>query len=90
MLNSSVLVLNRSYLPIHVTSVRRAFAMVYQDLACVVNDRYETFDFDGRLWQLHDSPALPKPAQAGGPPIIVGRPCTLSSRTASSPVVAVA
>jgi len=47
MLNSSVLVLNRSYLPIHVTSVRRAFAMVYQDLACVVNDRYETFDFEG-------------------------------------------
>jgi 5-methylcytosine-specific restriction endonuclease McrA len=47
MLNSSVLVLNRSYLPIHVTSVRRAFAMVYQDLACVVDDRYETFDFEG-------------------------------------------
>jgi 5-methylcytosine-specific restriction endonuclease McrA len=47
MLNSSVLVLNRSYLPIHVTSARRAFAMIYQDLAVVVNDRYETFDFDG-------------------------------------------
>ena len=46
MLNSSVLVLNRSYLPVHVTSVRRAFAMIYQDLACVVNDRYETFDFE--------------------------------------------
>jgi 5-methylcytosine-specific restriction endonuclease McrA len=46
MLNSSVLVLNRSYLPIHVTSVRRAFSLVYQDLACVVNDRYETFSFD--------------------------------------------
>ena len=46
MLNSSVLVLNRSYLPIHVTSVRRAFAMVYQDLARVVDDRYEIFDFE--------------------------------------------
>jgi len=46
MLNSAVLVLNRSYLPIHVTSARRAFAMVYQDLACVVNEQYETFDFD--------------------------------------------
>jgi 5-methylcytosine-specific restriction endonuclease McrA len=45
-LNSSVLVLNRSYLPIHVTSVRRAFSLVYQDLACVVNDRYETFSFE--------------------------------------------
>ena len=46
MLNSNVLVLNRSYLPVHVTSVRRAFAMVYQDLASIVDDRYETFDFE--------------------------------------------
>lgn len=46
MLNSSVLVLNSSYLPIHVTSVRRAFSLIYQDLARVVNDRYEIFDFD--------------------------------------------
>jgi len=46
MLNSAVLVLNRCYLPMHVTTARRAFAMVYQDLACVVNDQYETFDFD--------------------------------------------
>jgi len=46
LLNSNVLVLNRSYLPVHVTSVRRAFTMVYQDLACVVNGRYETFDFE--------------------------------------------
>ena len=47
MLNSSVLVLNRSYLPIHVTSARRAFSMIFQDLACVVNEHYETFDFEG-------------------------------------------
>ena len=32
----------------------------------------ETFDFDGSHFQLRDSPALPKPAQAGGPPIIIG------------------
>ena len=32
----------------------------------------ETFSFDGELWKLTDSPALPKPVQAGGPPIIVG------------------
>lgn len=32
----------------------------------------ETFSFDGRVWQLRDSPALPKPVQEGGPPIIVG------------------
>jgi F420-dependent oxidoreductase-like protein len=32
----------------------------------------ETFSFEGSRWQLTDSPALPKPVQAGGPPIIVG------------------
>ncbi len=47
MLNSTVLVLNRSYLPIHVTSARRAFALIYRDAARVVNEDYETFDFDG-------------------------------------------
>lgn len=46
MLNSSVLVLNRSYLPIHVTSVRRAFSLIYQGGAKAVNEQYETFDFD--------------------------------------------
>jgi 5-methylcytosine-specific restriction endonuclease McrA len=45
-LNSSVLVLNRSFLPIHVTSVRRAFALVYLEVARVVNPEYETFDFE--------------------------------------------
>jgi 5-methylcytosine-specific restriction endonuclease McrA len=45
-LNASVLVLNRSYLPVHVTSVRRAFALLYQGIARAVNDQYETFDFD--------------------------------------------
>jgi 5-methylcytosine-specific restriction endonuclease McrA len=46
MLNSSVLVLNRSYLPIHVTSARRAFSLVYQDIARVVDEQYQTFDFE--------------------------------------------
>lgn len=32
----------------------------------------DTFTFAGQRWQLAESPALPKPAQAGGPPIIVG------------------
>jgi 5-methylcytosine-specific restriction endonuclease McrA len=45
MLNSTVLVLNRSYLPIHVTTVRRAFSLIYQDQARAVNEEYETFDF---------------------------------------------
>jgi len=30
------------------------------------------FSFDGQHYQVTDSPGLPKPAQAGGPPIIVG------------------
>ena len=47
MLNSSVLVLNRSYLPIHVTSARRAFSLLYQGIARVVDEQYQTFDFDG-------------------------------------------
>jgi 5-methylcytosine-specific restriction endonuclease McrA len=46
MLNTSVLVLNRSYLPIHVTSVRRAFALLYQGIAKAVNEEYQTFDFE--------------------------------------------
>ncbi|MFG2088151.1 MULTISPECIES: LLM class F420-dependent oxidoreductase [unclassified Spirillospora] len=32
----------------------------------------ETFSFSGEHYTLAESPALPKPAQAGGPPIIVG------------------
>jgi len=49
MLNSSVLVLNRSYLPIHVTSARRAFTLIFQGTALAVNGDYETFDFAS--WQ---------------------------------------
>ena len=45
-LNTKVLVLNRSYLPIHITSVRRAFSLLYQGIARAVNDQYQTFDFD--------------------------------------------
>jgi F420-dependent oxidoreductase-like protein len=32
----------------------------------------ETFDFEGKHYQLSDSPALPKPVQDGGIPVIVG------------------
>src|SRR5512145_499089 len=46
MLNSAVLVLNRSYLPIHVTSARRAFALIYQGIARAVDEQYQTFDFE--------------------------------------------
>jgi len=46
MLNSAVLVLNKSYLPIQVTNVRRAFRMVCMDIARIVDDQYRTFDFN--------------------------------------------
>lgn len=45
-LHTKVLILNRSYLPIHVTSVRRAFSLLYQGIAQAVNEQYQTFDFD--------------------------------------------
>lgn len=45
-LNTSVLVLNRSFLPVHVTSVRRAFSLLYQDVAHAVDEEYRTFDFE--------------------------------------------
>lgn len=45
-LNTKVLILNRSYQPIHVTSVRRAFSLLYQGIARAVNGQYQTFDFD--------------------------------------------
>lgn len=46
LLDTKVLVLNRSYLPVHITSVRRAFALLYQGVARAVNEEYRTFDFD--------------------------------------------
>jgi 5-methylcytosine-specific restriction endonuclease McrA len=49
MLNSSVLVLNRCFLPIHVTSVRRAFSLICRDVARAVDEQYQTFDFEE--WQ---------------------------------------
>ena len=45
-LNTKVLILNRSYLPIHITSVRRAFVLLYQGIAKAVNEQYQTFDFE--------------------------------------------
>ena len=46
MLDGRVLVLNRSYMPIHVTSARRAFVLIYADVARAVDADYQTFDFD--------------------------------------------
>jgi 5-methylcytosine-specific restriction endonuclease McrA len=42
---SRVLVLNKSYMPIQITSVKRAFCMIYMGIARVVDREYQTFDF---------------------------------------------
>ncbi len=44
-LTSRTLVLNSSYLPIHVTTVRRAFSLLYRGVARAVDEEYRTFDF---------------------------------------------
>ena len=44
-LNTKVLVLNRSYLSIHITVVRRALSLLYQGVAHAVDEQYRTFDF---------------------------------------------
>jgi 5-methylcytosine-specific restriction endonuclease McrA len=46
MVNAHVLVLNKSYLPVHVTTVRRAFCLLYAGIARAVNAQYETFDYE--------------------------------------------
>jgi 5-methylcytosine-specific restriction endonuclease McrA len=48
LLRSKTLVLNRSFLPIHVTSVRRACVLLYRGVARAVDEKYQTFDF--RNW----------------------------------------
>ncbi len=45
-LSTKVLVLNRSYFPVHVTSVRRAVCLLYQGIAKAVDHQYRTFDFN--------------------------------------------
>ncbi len=45
MLNSSVLVLNRLYQAIHITSVRKAFILLYKGDVKVVEEDFSTYDF---------------------------------------------
>jgi len=47
-LSSSVLVINRSYLPVHVVTVRRAFGLVYRQIADIIDvsdGMYASYDF---------------------------------------------
>jgi len=45
MLNSSVLVLNRNYQPVQVTTVRRAFTLLYLGVAKVIDEQYRLYEF---------------------------------------------
>jgi 5-methylcytosine-specific restriction endonuclease McrA len=45
-LSTNVLVLNRLYQPVHVTSVRRALILLYRGAARAVDEQYQTFDFE--------------------------------------------
>ncbi len=46
MIQASVLVLNKSFLPVQITTVRRAFCLLYAGIAKAVNSQYETFDYE--------------------------------------------
>lgn len=45
MLNTAVLVLNRNFQPIHVTSVKRAFSLLYLGVARAIDSQYRLYDF---------------------------------------------
>lgn len=46
MLETGVLVLNRVYQPVHITSVRRAFTLLYQGVAKALDEQFQLFDFE--------------------------------------------
>lgn len=45
MLNTSVLVLNRSYFPMNITTLKRAFCLLVQGAAKVLDEQCRQFDF---------------------------------------------
>jgi 5-methylcytosine-specific restriction endonuclease McrA len=45
MIDTAVLVLNRQYQPVHVTSVKRAITLLYQGVARAIDEQYRLYDF---------------------------------------------
>jgi 5-methylcytosine-specific restriction endonuclease McrA len=45
MLNTNVLILNRLYQPVHITSVKRAFSLLYQGIAKAIDQQYRLYEF---------------------------------------------
>jgi 5-methylcytosine-specific restriction endonuclease McrA len=52
-LSLPVLVLNRNFAPVQLTSVKRAMVLLYGGVASAVDESGETYDFD--LWRMVDS-----------------------------------
>ena len=46
MLNRQVLVLNKYWMAVHICTVRRALTLLYQELARVVDENYQTYSFE--------------------------------------------
>jgi len=46
MINSAVLVLNRNYQPVHVTSVKRALSLLYLGVAKAIDTQYRLYEFE--------------------------------------------
>jgi Restriction endonuclease len=63
MIDGHVLVLNRNFQPIHVTSIRRAITLFYKGHVRAVDAEYRTYDF--RNWQ--DIPVQPRDAYISTP-----------------------
>jgi hypothetical protein len=49
MIESAVLILNRNYHPVHVTSVKRAFSLLYQGVAKAIDEQYKLYGGLGGL-----------------------------------------
>lgn len=45
MIEGSALVLNRSYVPVHITSIKRAICLVFKGIAKIVDQQYQVYDF---------------------------------------------
>ncbi len=45
-LSTEVLVLNKSYLPVHITTVKRAFTLLYEGIAKAVDEQFTIYDFE--------------------------------------------
>ena len=60
MLTSPVLVINRHFVPVTITSVKRAFIMLYCGVAKAVGGNYETFDFESwsQISELRDKDCI--------------------------------